>query len=64
MIVEGVRYEIPWHRYKKGDSLFFPCLDCKAAYRQISVHLRPLKINTVHQVVIVDGIRGLRVWRI
>ena len=64
MIVEGVQYEIPWSKFKKGSDLFFPCLDCKRVRREIRLHLASLRISTVQKVVIVDGIRGLRVWRV
>ena len=55
-----------WRAFTKGKSLFFPCLDSKAAWREVRPVLRRLKLNVVHKSVVdpKSGIRGLRIWRV
>lgn len=66
MRVSGVEYEVNWRAFTKGKSLFFPCLDAKAAWREVRPVLRRLKLNVVHKSVVdpKSGIRGLRIWRV
>jgi hypothetical protein len=64
MLVEKVSYEINWRNFKKGSSFFIPCLDPPRARIQIADTLRRLKFKAVLKVVIEDGVRGFRVWRI
>jgi hypothetical protein len=64
MQVEGVTYEINWKAFKRGTSIFIPCLDPPRAKQQVAVVLERLRIKTVTKVVIDTGIRGLRIWRI
>lgn len=63
MQIEKVNYEINWKAFKRGTSIFFPCLDPKRAEAQLMVVLNRLRIKVLVKVVIEDGIRGLRVWR-
>jgi hypothetical protein len=63
MLVEGVKYEINWRAFRKGTSIFIPCLNPKEAKRTISGTCGRLRINILMQIVIEDGIRGLRIWR-
>ncbi len=64
MLVEGINYQINWKRFKRGYSLFFPCLNCKQARQDIYTVLKRLKFKVVTKIIIEDGIRGLRIWRI
>jgi hypothetical protein len=67
MKVAGVEYYVNWRAFTKGKSLFFPCLDSKAAWREdVRPVVRRLKLNVVHKSVVdpKSGIRGLRIWRI
>jgi len=64
MQVEGVTYEIDWRKFKRGTSLFFPCLDPLRAREQLLTVTNRLQIKVLTKVVLVDGIRGLRVWRL
>ena len=64
MLVEGVVYEINWEKFTKGNSFFIPCLDAIAARNNIIKILKRLKMTTVNKVVIEDGIKGIRFWRI
>jgi len=63
MRVEGVDYEVNWKTFKRGKSLFFPCLDPDRAREDLKPVLRRLRIKVFSKGVIEKGIRGLRVWR-
>lgn len=63
MQIEGVTYEVNWRKFKKGTSMFFPCLDPERAEAQLLAVMNRLGINVLVKCVIVRGIRGLRVWR-
>lgn len=64
MQVEGVTYEINWKAFRRGRSVFIPCLDPVRAKQEVLVVLERLRIKTVIKVVIDTGIRGLRIWRV
>lgn len=64
MQIEGVTYEVEWKRFKKGMSVFIPCLDPKRAKTQLLEVTKRLRIKILTKAVVVDGIRGLRVWRL
>lgn len=64
MKVEGVLYELDWVAFKKGTSVFFPCLDGKRAKEEVSPVFKRLGVPVVMKVVIEEGVRGLRVWRV
>lgn len=64
MQIEGVTYEVEWKRFKRGMSMFIPCLDPRRAKTQLLAVTKRLRIKVLTKTVIVDGIRGLRVWRL
>lgn len=64
MKVSGVSYEIDWKAFKKGSSFAVPCVnpeEAKKEVQQVTDRLR-MKIHT--KVVIEDGIKTLRIWRV
>ncbi len=63
MLIEGVTYEINWRGFKKGTSVFSPCLDSDRAKAQLMVVTERLRVKVLTKEVIEEGIRGLRVWR-
>ena len=63
MRVAGVDYNINWRAFRKGTSIFFPCLDTNDAKRTVADLCGRLRMKILMKVVIYDGIRGLRVWR-
>lgn len=63
MLIEGITYDVDWKGFKKGTSLFFPCLDQDRAEAQLMVVMNRLRLKVLVKHVIEDGIRGLRVWR-
>lgn len=44
--------------------MFIPAVDTRAAARAIRRESRRLKFDYVHKVVVEDGIKGIRVWRL
>jgi cob(I)alamin adenosyltransferase len=64
MKIEKVLYRINWAKFKRNTSFFIPCIDEKAAKEQVARVARRLNLNVVHRVVIDDGVKGLRVWRV
>ena len=64
MQIEGVTYEVNWRAFRKGTSLFFPCLDQVRARAQLMVVLKRLRIKVLVKPVIENSIRGLRIWRL
>lgn len=63
MKVSGVNYDVNWKRFRRGTSIFIPCLDPKVAKAEIVPVLNRLRIKPLFKVEIRDGIRGLRIWR-
>jgi hypothetical protein len=64
MKIENVAYQINWKKFKRGYSFFIPCLDTKTSRKDIERELKRLKYKVVTKVVIEDGVRGVRVWRV
>lgn len=64
MKIETVRYQLDWLRFRKGRSFFVPCIDTEAARTHVEKVMKRLKVKVVTKVVIEDGVKGLRVWRI
>ena len=64
MKIETVSYQIEWRKFRKGYSFFVPCIDEKAAREELNRVAKRLKMNIVTKVVLLDGIKGLRVWRV
>lgn len=64
MVIEGVTYELDWRKFKRGTSIFLPCLDPERAKNQLLVVTDRLGVNILTKVVLAEGVRGLRVWRV
>ena len=64
MQIEKVSYTIDWRKMRKGYSFFVPCIDHRAAKRTIKAVGKRLDMDFIYKVVIVDGVKGLRVWRV
>lgn len=63
MQIEGVSYDINWRAFKRGTSIFIPCLNPPHAKEDVKAILRRLRIKVVIKLVIEENIRGLRIWR-
>jgi hypothetical protein len=64
MKIETVSYQIDWSKFRRGYSFFVPCIEEKVARQTIAAITKRLKMAVVTKVVIEDGIKGLRVWRV
>jgi hypothetical protein len=64
MRIEGITYKLNWLEFTVGSSFFVPCLNDKEARELLERKLKRLNYATSIKLVIEDGIRGLRVWRI
>ena len=64
MKIETVSYQLEWKKFRKGYSFFVPCIDDKAAREELNRVAKRLKFDVVTKVVLLDGIKGLRVWRV
>ena len=64
MQIDKLNYNIDWRKFKVGYSFFIPCINCTEARRTVTEVTRKFKMNIVSKVVIEEGIRGLRVWRV
>jgi hypothetical protein len=64
MLVEKVSYQINWKRFRKGYSIFIPCLNPPVAKREILRTLNRLRYKVLMKVVIEEGVQGVRVWRL
>jgi hypothetical protein len=64
MQVERVNYEVYWKEFKRGYSIFIPCLNPVTAKAEIKPVLKRLKIKVLMRTVIESGIKGLRIWRL
>ena len=64
MQVERVSYEVDWKEFKRGYSIFIPCLNPVTAKAEIKPVLKRLRIEVLMRTVIESGIKGLRIWRL
>ena len=64
MKIETVHYEVNWAKFRKGYSFFVPCIDTAKAKTELDRVARRLKMKLLMKVVIEEGIKGLRVWRV
>lgn len=64
MKVEKVQYQIDWTKFKVGYSFFIPCLNPRKSRKHILKTVHRLRYKVVTKVVIEDGVRGVRVWKV
>lgn len=64
MLTNGVDYQIDWPAFKPGSSIFIPAIDTEAAIAAIKKESERLEFQYVHKVVVEEGIKGVRVWRL
>lgn len=64
MLTNGVDYQIIWSEFKPGSSMFIPAIDTKAAIAALTRESNRLEFEFVHKIVVEDGIKGIRVWRL
>lgn len=64
MITNGVDYLIDWPNFQSGTSIFIPVIDAKAAIAAMKLEAKRLEFEFVHKIVVEDGIKGVRFWRL
>jgi hypothetical protein len=64
MVVDGVTYTVNWRKFCINASFFVPCIHAYQAKEDVKEISKRLGYRIVSKVVIEDGIRGLRVWRV
>lgn len=64
MMVEEINYTLDWTRFRKGQSIFIPCLKCVRAREVIAAKAAEIGVRILAKIVITDDVRGLRIWRI
>lgn len=64
MRIESLTYNVNWRKFRVGYSFFIPCIDCDKAKKTIQAIAKKQKSNIVMKVVIEEGVRGIRVWRV
>jgi hypothetical protein len=64
MQIETVSYTINWKKMRKGYSFFVPCINHVAARRTLRQAAERLGLTLIFKVVVVEGVKGLRVWRV
>jgi len=64
MWTNGTDYQIDWTKFKEGTSIFIPAVDTKAAIAAIRKEAKRLEFQYIHKIVVEDGIKGVRVWRL
>lgn len=64
MRIEGVSYTVNWRKVYRGYSFFVPCIDHTAARQVLASVAKRLNLELITKVVVENGIKGLRVWRV
>lgn len=64
MRINDLDYRIAWRRFKRGTSFFVPCLRLDEGKETVLKVTKRLGYRVAIKIVIEDGIKGLRVWRI
>lgn len=64
MLTNGTDYQIDWPNFKPGSSIFLPAIDTKAASEAVKREAKRLEFEYVLKVVVEDGVKGLRIWRL
>lgn len=64
MLTNGTDYQIAWPEFKPGSSMFIPAIDTRAAIEAIKREAKRLEFEYAHKVVVEEGIKGVRVWRL
>ena len=64
MKIHGISFQIEWSKFKPGRTFFIPCLNTDDAKNQVDLVVKRLQYSVEMKVVIENGVKGLRVWRI
>lgn len=64
MLSNGTDYEIDWPKFQPGSSIFIPAIDTDDAIDAMTKESKRLEFEFVYKVVVEDGVKGIRVWRL
>lgn len=64
MRVNQLSYDVDWTKFKVGWSFFIPCLRTEEGKQEVLKVTNRFGYKVAIKVVIKDGIRGLRIWRV
>ena len=64
MLSNGTDYEIDWPKFQPGSSIFIPAIDTEDALAAMTKESKRLEFEFVHKVVVEDGVKGIRFWRL
>ena len=64
MLSNGTDYEIDWPKFQPGSSIFIPAIDTDDAIDAMTRESKRLEFEFVYKVVVEDGVKGIRVWRL
>jgi hypothetical protein len=64
MKIESVTYQLDWSKFRRGQSFFVPCIDHEKAKNTVYAVAKRLGVSIEIRVVIEEGIKGLRVWKV
>lgn len=64
MRIDGVSYTVNWRKLLPGYSFFVPCINTAEARTTLERVAKRLSLTLVTKLVIQDGVKGLRVWRV
>jgi hypothetical protein len=64
MVVDGIHHKVVWKKFVVGSSFFVPCIHTEICKRDVKETMDTLQMKVVMKLVIEDGIRGLRIWRV
>lgn len=62
--IETVKYRINWAKFKPGYSFFVPCVNPANARKELERFAKLHRMELVVKLMLVDGVQGLRVWRV
>jgi hypothetical protein len=60
----GMDYQIDWPSFQPGSSMFIPAIDTKEALDAVKKESKRLEFQFAHKIVIENGVKGIRVWRL
>jgi hypothetical protein len=60
---DGVEFNIPWHRFPVGASVFIPCVNTNKAKSQVKAMGHHKLMRFITAVRIENKKYGLRIWR-
>jgi len=64
MSPDGVRIAVEWDKWELGASVFVPALAVDAAIAQFNSHAARRGWAIITQIVVEDGLLGVRAWRV